>query len=113
MFHAQPVGAHVIKVGTSISCYLCGSDELLAHLEDKLGIRRGETTPDRAYTLQAVECLAACGMAPALQVNDEFVEFVSPARADELLARLARGERTDGLATKSTLPANAATPTRT
>jgi NADH-quinone oxidoreductase E subunit len=108
MFRTQPVGAHVIKVCTSISCYLCGSDELLAHLEEKLGIRRGGTTPDGAYTLQAVECLAACGMAPALQVNDEFVEFVSPARADDLLARLARGEGTKGLGSKWTLAGNGA-----
>src|SRR5579859_2608365 len=82
MYHRAPVGAHVIKVCTSISCYLLGCDDILAQLERRLGVRRGHTTPDGRFTLQAVECLAACGMAPALQVNDEFVEQVTAERAD-------------------------------
>ena len=97
MFHREPVGAHVIKVCTSISCYLRGCDDVLAHLEARLGVRRGETTPDGKYTLKTIECLAACGMAPALQVNDEFVENVTTASADTLLARLERGESVAGL----------------
>lgn len=97
MFHREPVGAHVIKVCTSISCYLRGCDDVLAHLEGRLGVRRGETTPDGKYTLKTIECLAACGMAPALQVNDEFVENVTTASADALLARLERGEGVAGL----------------
>ena len=97
MFHREPVGAHVIKVCTSISCYLRGCDDVLAHLEARLGVRRGETTPDGKYTLKPIECLAACGMAPALQVNDEFVENVTTASADALLARLERGEGVAGL----------------
>lgn len=91
MYHTRPVGTHVIKVCTSISCYLRGCDDLMAHLEQRLGIRRGETTPDGAFTLQPIECLAACGMAPVLQVNDEFVENVTTERADALLERLRAG----------------------
>lgn len=97
MFHREPVGAHVITVCTSISCYLRGCDDVLAHLEARLGVRRGETTADGKYTLKTIECLAACGMAPALQVNDEFVENVTTASADALLARLERGEGVAGL----------------
>ena len=92
MFHREPQSTYVIKVCTSISCYLMGCDELLEHLEDRLGIRKGESTPDGRYKLQGVECLAACGRAPALQVNGEFVENVTLPVADMMLERLDRGE---------------------
>jgi NADH-quinone oxidoreductase E subunit len=88
MFHKKPVGRHVIRVCTSISCYLRGCDELLAHLEERLGVRRGETTPDGLFTLLPFECLASCGTAPVLQVNDAFVENVTLDAADALLDRL-------------------------
>lgn len=92
MYFTQPVGKHVIKVCTSISCYLHGCDDLLAHLETRLGITRGETTPDGQFTLLPIECLAACGMAPVLQVNNEFVENVTREQADALIERLRHGE---------------------
>ncbi|MEO7000492.1 MAG: NAD(P)H-dependent oxidoreductase subunit E [Ktedonobacterales bacterium] len=88
MYTQKPLGRYIIKVCTSISCYLQGCDDLLAHIERQLDIRRGETTPDRRFTLQAVECLAACGMAPALQVNGEFVELATADTADRLIAFL-------------------------
>lgn len=91
MYRRAPAGKHLIKVCTSISCYLGGCDDLLEHLEDRLGITRGQTTPDGMFTLQGVECLAACGLAPAIQVNDQFVEFVTPQKADALLERLRAG----------------------
>jgi NADH-quinone oxidoreductase E subunit len=97
MYHRQPQGKYVIKVCTSISCYLMGCDDVLAHLENRLGIRRGETTPDGQFTLQCVECLAACGMAPALQVNEDFVENVSLQVADTMLERLKRDEGVAGM----------------
>ena|SRR5579859_7024232 len=91
MYFKKPVGRHVIKVCTSISCYLRESDALLAHLEERLGIHAGETTTDGAFTLLPMECLASCGTAPVLQVNDEFVEHVSLADADALVQRLRKG----------------------
>jgi NADH-quinone oxidoreductase E subunit len=97
MYFRQPPGKFVIKVCTSISCYLRGCDDVLARLEETLGIRRGETTPDGQFTLQGVECLAACGMAPALQVNGEFVENVTVGGADALVEWLRRGESVAGL----------------
>lgn len=92
MYFREPPGSYVVNVCTSISCYLGGCDQLLAHLEERLGVRRGETRADGRYTLRGVECLAACGMAPVLQVNGEFVEHVTAEAADALVDRLERGE---------------------
>jgi NADH-quinone oxidoreductase E subunit len=97
MYRTKPGSRYVIKVCTSISCYLLGCDALLEHFEERLGIRRGETTADGQFSLQGVECLAACGMAPALQVNEEFVENVTPAVADTMLQRLRQGESLAGM----------------
>ena len=88
MFYKEQPGKRVIKVCTSISCYLRGCDQLVEHLEQRLGIKRGETTPDGRFTLLTAECLASCGTAPVLQVNNEFVEQVTPEKADEVLAAL-------------------------
>ncbi len=78
MYYQQPPGKKVVKVCTSISCYLRNCDALVTQLEKRLGIKRGETTADGNYTLQTVECLASCGTAPVLQINNEFVENVTP-----------------------------------
>ncbi len=88
MYYQKPQGQKVIKICNSISCYLRNCDPLIAHFEQRLGIKVGETTPDGNYTLMTVECLASCSTAPALQVNGEFVENVTIERADELLDSL-------------------------
>jgi len=85
MYYQHPQGKRVIKVCTSISCYLRNCDDLVAHLEQRLGVKRGETTPDGNYTLLTTECLASCGTAPVLQVNNEFVENVTPDMVDALV----------------------------
>ena len=85
MYYQQPPGKKVIKVCTSISCYLRNCDALVSHLEKRLGIKRGETSADGNYTLMTAECLASCGTAPVLQVNDEFVENVTLEMADALV----------------------------
>ncbi len=86
MYHHEPPGAHVIKVCTSISCYLRGCDAAArASGRARWACKRGETTADGRFTFERRECLAACGMAPVLQVNGEFVENVTPERADALL----------------------------
>src|SRR2546427_10324253 len=90
MYYQQQPGKKVIKVCTSISCYLRDCDTLVEHLEKRLGIKRGETSPDGNYTLMTVECLASCGTAPVLQVNEEFVENVSLKMADTLIDQLDR-----------------------
>lgn len=90
MYYHRPHGEKVIGVCTSIACYLRGCDQLVEHLETRLGIKRGETTPDGNFTLECVECIASCGTAPAMQVNGEFVENVTLEMADALVDELAR-----------------------
>ena len=67
---------------------LRGSDAIVKHLEDKLDIKMGQTTRDGKFSLREVECLAACGGAPMMQVNDEYIENLTPERVDEILAGL-------------------------
>lgn len=88
MFHTQPVGRHVIDVCTTVSCWLRGSDELVDHLEKKLGIKVGETTPDGRFTLRRVECLGSCGTAPMCQIDDDYHEDLTFSRIDEVLETL-------------------------
>lgn len=88
MFKQRPSGRHHIQVCTTLSCMLRGSDELLAHLERKLGIRVGETTPDGKFSLVRVECLGSCGTAPMLQLNDDYYEDLSVEKVDRLLESL-------------------------
>src|SRR5579883_3022187 len=85
MYHQRPPGKKVIKVCTSISCYLRNCDALVEQLEKRLGVKRGETTPDGNYTLMTTECLASCGTAPVLQVNNKFVENLTPEMIDALV----------------------------
>jgi NADH-quinone oxidoreductase E subunit len=86
MYYQQPPGKKVIKVCTSISCYLRNCDALVNHFEQRLGIKRGETTANGNYTLLCVECLASCDTAPVIQVNDEFVDHVTFEMADALIS---------------------------
>ena len=88
MYNQHPVGRFQVKVCDSISCYLRGSDELLTQGRQKLGVGLNETTPDGQITLAKIECLAACGAAPCLQVNDEYLYNVTPEQFDEVLETL-------------------------
>ncbi len=88
MLYREPVGQHVIKVCRNISCSLTGAGRLIGYLERKLGIRRGETTADGRFTLLEVECLASCGTAPAMQVNNSYHEQLNEARIDQILKDL-------------------------
>ena len=87
MFNLQPVGNCVIEVCQTGPCWLNGSEEILAHFEKRLGIKAGETTSDGRFTLKTVECLAACGNAPVIQVGTEYHENLTTAKADELLEK--------------------------
>lgn len=88
MFRRAPAGRHVVKVCRNIACSLRGAESVIAHLEAKLGIKVGETTPDGRFTLQTVECLASCGTAPAMQLNDTYHEQLTAERIDEILGQL-------------------------
>jgi NADH-quinone oxidoreductase subunit E len=93
MFKREPVGQYLVNVCTNISCLLLGGEELLHHLEQRLGIRAGSTTSDGTFTLEDVECIAACTEAPCLQVNYRYFPNVTPESADALLEDLRAGRR--------------------
>lgn len=89
MFELKPVGRHNISVCTNISCMLRGGEAILAHLEQKLGIKLGESTADgRFYLKREEECLAACCGAPMMQVDHVYYEHLTPEKVDQVLDRL-------------------------
>ncbi len=86
-FNLQPIGRHKLMVCSNISCKLMGSDHIVSHLEKRLGIKAGETTPDGQYTLiEEVECLGACVGGPMMQVDcKDYHEQLTPEKVDALL----------------------------
>ena len=89
LFRIEPVGKHVIQVCEGLSCYLNdGAERVVEYVSTKLGIQPGETTPDGRFTLETVQCLASCGTAPAMRVNDQLYENLTPASIDDILERL-------------------------
>ena len=88
MYDLKPVGRHKISICTNISCMLCGSDAIVKHLEQRLGIKLGETTPDGKVTLKEVECLAACCGAPMFQIDKNYYENLTPEKVDRILEGL-------------------------
>jgi len=88
MYEHHPVGHHRIYMCTNISCKLRGSDDLVAHLEKRLGIQIGSTTPDKRFTLKSVECLGACIGAPMCQINKDYHEHLTPEKLDDILDNL-------------------------
>lgn len=85
MYEQKPCGRNVVNVCTNISCKLRDCDSIVAHLEQKLGIRLGETTEDERYTLRSVECLGACVNAPMMQINRDYHENLTVKNVDEIL----------------------------
>ena len=88
MLKKQPLGRWHVQVCTNVSCYLRGCDGLMDVARAELGIGPGETTSDGLFTLSAVECLAACGMAPALQIDKKDHFDVTPDQMRQLLRDL-------------------------
>ena len=93
MFKFEPVGRYMINICTNISCQLMGGEELLAHAEHALGIRPGQTTADGLFTIEDVECIAACTEAPCLQVNYRYFHKITTTEFDQLVADLRDGGR--------------------
>ena len=91
MFKLEPVGRYCVNVCTNISCQLSGGWELLEHAEKSLGIKAGSTTDDGLFTLEDVECIAACTEAPCLQVNYRYRYKVTATEFDRLIADLRAG----------------------
>jgi len=90
MYYKKPMGKHHVQVCTNLSCALVGSDRLLACLKERLGIDVGETTADGRFSLDEVECLASCGTAPMMQIDDDYWEDLTPESALAIIERLAR-----------------------
>ncbi len=85
MFKRRRMGKYHIQVCTTLSCMLRGSDDIVAHLEKRLGIGPGQTTADGRFSLVKVECLGSCGTAPMLQLNDDYHENLTIESLDRLL----------------------------
>ena len=86
MLETEPCGRHSVSVCTNISCMLRGAEDIVAHIEDKLGIKVGESTGDkRIYLKQEEECLAACCGAPMMMVDHKYYENLSPEIVDQVL----------------------------
>jgi NADH-quinone oxidoreductase subunit E len=85
MFKQRELGKYHIQVCTTLSCMLRGCDNLMNHLERKLGIKAGEVTSDGKFSLVQVECLGSCGTAPMFQLNDDYHEDLTLEKVDELL----------------------------
>jgi NADH-quinone oxidoreductase subunit F len=92
MLHRKPMGKHHVQVCTNVACMLRGGTELLAHAKKRLEIGNKETTPDGVFSLEEVECIGACTGAPAMQVNYDFYESVTPRNFDRLIEDLDKGQ---------------------
>ena len=84
-YYTKPVGKYVMEVCRTSPCWLRGSEELIEYIENKLGIKDGQTTPDGMFTLKSVECLAACGTAPVMQLGLDYHENLTEQKIDELV----------------------------
>ena len=87
-FRRKPIGRWHLQFCHNVSCSMNGAENVLAHVERKLGIKPGQTTPDGRYTLSTVECLGSCGTAPMMMVNDGYHENLTLTKLDELLQGL-------------------------
>jgi len=85
MYKREPTGRYLVSCCTSLSCMLLGGDEVLAAVEDESGVPHGETDEEGVLSVEHVECIGACGGAPAIQVNYELIEGVTPGKARELV----------------------------
>ena len=88
-FRRKPIGRWHIQTCRNVSCSLRGAERIIGHLTAKLGVEPGQTTADGRFTLSTVECLASCGSAPVVMINDTYHEDVSPEKLDALLDGLA------------------------
>ncbi|CAN5912848.1 NADH-quinone oxidoreductase subunit NuoE [soil metagenome] len=103
MFKRHPVGTYLVNVCTNISCLVMGGEELLHHAEGTLGIRAGSTTADGTFTLEDVECIAACTEAPCLQVNYRYFHRITHDEFDGVVDDLRAGRRSEEIPPHGTL----------
>ncbi len=90
MYNLKPVGKHLFEVCQTGPCMLNGSDEIIAYIGSKLGIKPGETTADGLFSLKTVECLGACGYAPMMQMGKFYREHLTKEKVDEIIDECAK-----------------------
>lgn len=90
MFHLDSVGKHVIEYCRTGPCCLMGGEDIYGYLQEKLGIKAGETTPDGLFTLKEVECLAACGWGPVFQIREKFYMNLTREKVDQIIDELSK-----------------------
>lgn len=88
MYHTAPIGRHLVEVCTNVSCCLTGGEKIFEHLKQKLALANGGTTADGRLTLREVECLGACGTAPAMLVDEEMHERLDVKKVEQILGGL-------------------------
>ncbi len=88
MYNMKPIGRHHIQVCRTLSCALGGAEGITAFIKQKLGIDTGQTTSDGRFTLSEVECLASCGTAPMMQINDDYYENLTEEKIDQILGAM-------------------------
>ena len=88
MFNMKPIGRHHIQVCRTLPCALGGAEKVTAFLTQKLGIKPGQTSEDGRFTLSEVECLASCGTAPMMQINDDYYENLTEEKIEQILATM-------------------------
>ena len=100
MYNRRPIGKHHIQVCRSLMCALVGTENLLGWIHARLGIKTGQTTPDRLFTLSQVECLGSCGTGPMMQINDDYYERLT----QDKVARILDDVKRDGQCPLATGP---------
>lgn len=88
MYNKKPVGKYHIQVCTNVSCSLLGAEHIVEFLSKRLGIKKGETTSDKKFSLSEVECLGSCGTAPMMQINDDYYENLNESKIEDILKGL-------------------------
>ncbi|MBL8150412.1 MAG: NADH-quinone oxidoreductase subunit NuoE [Blastocatellia bacterium] len=88
MYFLDTIGKYHIQLCRTISCMLCGSEEIKDHLQKRLGIKPGQVSPDGRFRLSEVECLGSCCTAPAMQLNFDYHENLTPEKIDKILEAL-------------------------
>jgi NADH-quinone oxidoreductase subunit E len=92
MYHKRPPGKYHLQVCRTLSCTLCGCEEIRDRIHLRLGIKPGEKTEDGHFSLEEVECLGACGTAPVMRVNDVYCERLTPDKVDGIIEKCKAGE---------------------
>ena len=90
MYNLKPVGKYLFEVCQTGPCMIKGSDDIVAYIGEKLGIKPGETTPDGLFTLKTVECLGACGYAPMMQLGKHYKEHLTKEKVDAVIEECRR-----------------------